>query len=183
MKQLKVIFLKFFFHQFGCFSVKLAEILTLSKRHCLVTNKWLLTPFLLLRRRFRKETSETGPHKIEYQKFKTSHGSLFSLYHILYLNNHSLLSSFSFFISFFNYHWEMAILIVCLDLKGLVWPIWLNGWVFVYELIRCGFESRCSHLISLFYIYPIKLISCSFTRFIHIFLWSLYWTKYLFLFI
>ena len=24
--------------------------------------------------------------------------------------------------------------------------VWLNGWVFVYELIGCGFESRCSHL-------------------------------------
>ena len=31
-----------------------------------------------------------------------------------------------------------------------VWPkwlnIWLNGWVFVYELSRCGFEYSCSHL-------------------------------------
>ena len=24
-----------------------------------------------------------------------------------------------------------------------VWPVWLNGWVFVYELGSCGFESRC----------------------------------------
>ena len=24
--------------------------------------------------------------------------------------------------------------------------VWLNGWVFVYELSGCGFESRCSHL-------------------------------------
>ena len=23
---------------------------------------------------------------------------------------------------------------------------WLNGWVFVYELSGCGFESSCSHL-------------------------------------
>ena len=23
---------------------------------------------------------------------------------------------------------------------------WLNGWVFVYKLIGCGFDSRCSHL-------------------------------------
>ena len=23
---------------------------------------------------------------------------------------------------------------------------WLNGWVFVYELSGCGFESCCSHL-------------------------------------
>ena len=27
-----------------------------------------------------------------------------------------------------------------------IWPVWLNGWVFLYELIGCGFESRCSHL-------------------------------------
>ena len=27
-----------------------------------------------------------------------------------------------------------------------IWPVWLNGWVFVYELRGCGFESRCSHL-------------------------------------
>ena len=26
------------------------------------------------------------------------------------------------------------------------WSIWLNGWVFVYELSGCGFESCCSHL-------------------------------------
>ena len=25
-------------------------------------------------------------------------------------------------------------------------PVWLNGWVFVYELSVCGFESCCSHL-------------------------------------
>ena len=24
--------------------------------------------------------------------------------------------------------------------------LWLNGWVFVYELSGCGFESSCSHL-------------------------------------
>ena len=26
------------------------------------------------------------------------------------------------------------------------WPMWLNGWVFVYEISGSGFESRCSHL-------------------------------------
>ena len=25
-------------------------------------------------------------------------------------------------------------------------PVCVNGWVFVYELNRCGFESRCNHL-------------------------------------
>ena len=28
----------------------------------------------------------------------------------------------------------------------IIWPVWLNGWVFVYELSGCGFESSCSHL-------------------------------------
>ena len=27
-----------------------------------------------------------------------------------------------------------------------IWPVWLNGWVFVYELGGCGLESYCSHL-------------------------------------
>ena len=30
--------------------------------------------------------------------------------------------------------------------SSIIWPVWLNGWVFVYELSNCGFESRCSHL-------------------------------------
>ena len=25
------------------------------------------------------------------------------------------------------------------------WPVWLNGWLFVYELSGYGFESRCCH--------------------------------------
>ena len=30
--------------------------------------------------------------------------------------------------------------------SSIIWPVWLNGWVFVYKLYGCGFESRCSHL-------------------------------------
>ena len=30
--------------------------------------------------------------------------------------------------------------------KWIHTPVWLNGWVFVYELSGCGFESSCSHL-------------------------------------
>ena len=30
--------------------------------------------------------------------------------------------------------------------RGSNFPVWLNGWVFVYELSGCGFESSCSHL-------------------------------------
>ena len=26
------------------------------------------------------------------------------------------------------------------------WPVLLNGWMFVYKLSGCGFESRCCHL-------------------------------------
>ena len=29
---------------------------------------------------------------------------------------------------------------------SIIWPVWLNGWVFVYELSGCGFESSCCHL-------------------------------------
>ena len=30
--------------------------------------------------------------------------------------------------------------------SSVTWPVWLDGWVFVYELSDCGFESRCCHL-------------------------------------
>ena len=30
--------------------------------------------------------------------------------------------------------------------SSIIWPIWLNGWVFVYERSGCGFESICNHL-------------------------------------
>ena len=30
--------------------------------------------------------------------------------------------------------------------SSIIWPVWLNGWVFVYELRGCGFESNCRHL-------------------------------------
>ena len=29
---------------------------------------------------------------------------------------------------------------------SIVWPVWLNGWVFIYELSGYGFESSCCHL-------------------------------------
>ena len=29
--------------------------------------------------------------------------------------------------------------------RTLNWPVWLNGWVFVYELSGCGFETNWSH--------------------------------------
>ena len=30
--------------------------------------------------------------------------------------------------------------------SSIIWSVWPSGWVFVYELSGCGFESRCSHL-------------------------------------
>ena len=30
--------------------------------------------------------------------------------------------------------------------SSILWPVWLNSWVFVYELSGCGFKSSCSHL-------------------------------------
>ena len=30
--------------------------------------------------------------------------------------------------------------------SSIIWPFWLNGWVFIYEVSGCGFESRCSYL-------------------------------------
>ena len=30
--------------------------------------------------------------------------------------------------------------------RSIIWPVWLTGWVFVYELSSCGFESCCCHL-------------------------------------
>ena len=46
----------------------------------------------------------------------------------------------------------------CLNVKELlvrnrceIWPVWLNGCVFVYELSGCGFESSYSHLNFVFF--------------------------------
>ena len=30
--------------------------------------------------------------------------------------------------------------------SSVIWPVWQNRWVFVYELSDCGFESSCSHV-------------------------------------
>ena len=34
----------------------------------------------------------------------------------------------------------------CSQHSSIIWPVWPNGWVLVYELNGCGFESSCSHL-------------------------------------
>ena len=30
--------------------------------------------------------------------------------------------------------------------SSISWPVWLNGWVFVYDLSGCGFQSCCSDI-------------------------------------
>ena len=32
--------------------------------------------------------------------------------------------------------------------SSIIWSVWLNCWMFVYELSGCGFQSRCCHLTS-----------------------------------
>ena len=31
--------------------------------------------------------------------------------------------------------------------SSIICPVWLNGWVFVYELSICGFQSRCCDIV------------------------------------
>ena len=33
-----------------------------------------------------------------------------------------------------------------LQCKSIIWPVWQNGWVSVYELSDYGFEYHCSHI-------------------------------------
>ena len=40
--------------------------------------------------------------------------------------------------------------------SSIIRPVWLNDSVFVYELSGCGFESSCSHLMSLIVKYQIS---------------------------
>ena len=37
--------------------------------------------------------------------------------------------------------------------SSIIWPVWPNGRVFVYELSGSGFESSCSHLNFRFHVY------------------------------
>ena len=42
---------------------------------------------------------------------------------------------------FLSCHIQVSVLI-----QSIIWPVWLNDWVFIYELSGCGFKSSCSHL-------------------------------------
>ena len=35
--------------------------------------------------------------------------------------------------------------------SSIIWPFWLNGWVFIYELSGCGYEFRCYHFSVVFW--------------------------------
>ena len=35
--------------------------------------------------------------------------------------------------------------------KKIYWPVWLNGWAFVYELSGCRLESRFYHIAACIY--------------------------------
>ena len=43
--------------------------------------------------------------------------------------------------------------------SSIIWPVWLNGWVFVYELSGCGFESSCSQIRLFFCVWMFILLS------------------------
>ena len=75
----------------------------------------------------------------------------FFFLHLFYLHNHSLLSYFSFFISFFNCHWKMFNRVFKTERLSFV--------ICIYSFCQSFAFSQ---------------------RVFHIFLWSLYWTKYLF---
>ena len=42
--------------------------------------------------------------------------------------------------------------------SSIIWPVWLNGWVFVYELSSCGFEFSCSHLQNFLYAFFLEML-------------------------
>ena len=39
----------------------------------------------------------------------------------------------------------LILIVFWLRFKLFIRPVWLNGWVFVYKLSGCGFESPCCH--------------------------------------
>ena len=48
----------------------------------------------------------------------------------------------------------------CPELTSTLWKVtvWLNGWVFVYELSTCVFESSCSHFnVTIFRVFLVRI--------------------------
>ena len=49
-------------------------------------------------------------------------------------------------VCFYHVKYEFTRLRVYSQHRSVIWPVWLNRWVLVYELSGCRFESRCIHL-------------------------------------
>ena len=56
------------------------------------------------------------------------------------------------------------------QLSSIIRPLWLDGWVFVYELSGCGFESRCCHLSSSLSLFQLAVDASDILS--HLFLYS-----------
>ena len=39
-----------------------------------------------------------------------------------------------------------TIVIMLVNVEVAKWPVWQNGWVFIYKLSGCGFETSCNDL-------------------------------------
>ena len=67
----------------------------------------------------------------------------------LYLQNLHCYRIYKYHYSKFVYYCILTNLIDILifNLRAIIWPVWLNGRVFIYELSGCGFVSRCSAII------------------------------------
>ena len=49
-------------------------------------------------------------------------------------------------VCFYHVTYEFTRLRVYSQHRSVIWPVWLNRWVLVYELSGSRFESRCIHL-------------------------------------
>ena len=42
----------------------------------------------------------------------------------------------------------------CSHHSSIIWPVWLNVLVFIYELSDCWFQSRCRNILAILVSYP-----------------------------
>ena len=45
-----------------------------------------------------------------------------------------------------------------LSSSSIIWPVWVNDWVFVYELSGCGVESCCCHCCTHQYLFRCAIV-------------------------
>ena len=58
-----------------------------------------------------------------------------------------VLKIFRFYVFYESTNFKICDVIIDItNIRFYVSSFWLNGWVFVYKLTGCSFESRCSHL-------------------------------------